>query len=227
MQQIITILSILILFASLGIADEQKKADRTVTLKYIEAGTAYETLKESFPEITEIVRRIQIDKNSLTIKPSHAKAAALRTKLAELDKRPKQILLSVVVAETTMGGHDGAAKDKILSRPSVFALEGKPTEIPYLGIGGEIVRLIVTASSIPASSDAGPKQIRLRSQMSLKASAPSNQPAKERVWIDYLLDKVPMEIIQYAANGKLRKITISARCVTPKPEPASEEKNSK
>lgn len=215
MKKITPALSLLALLTLTSFAADEKKASRTVALKYMEATTAYEKLKESFPEITEIVRRIQIDKNSMTLKPSHARADELRKKLAEIDKRPKQILLSAVISEAVFNASDGTMIDKVISRPTVFTLEGKPAVIGF-DEHNKAMSLTVTASSLPAAGDGEPKQILLRSVMSLKPAGSADKPAKERVWVDYLHEKIPMEIIQYSENGKLRKITIRAQSVAAK-----------
>lgn len=213
MNKIISLSALLIVLATAGLADEAKKAERVVTLQYMAATTAYEALKQSFPEMAEIVRRIQIEKNALIITPAHPKTGALRKKLAEMDKPPAQVLLSFVLSETVVNPQDGSTKDKILSRPTLFTLEGKTTEIAF-GQIANLIQLTVTASSSPAVGGDSPKTILLRSSMSLKTA--DNQTAKKREWVDYLFDKNPIEIMQYAENGKLRKITVSARCVSAK-----------
>ncbi len=87
-----------------------------IPLSYLEATEAYQALKNHYSEIADRVTSLQIDKNSVSIHRDHPKASVYLKAIGELDQRPQQILLSVVVTEVTKS----TGKERVLSRPTVF-----------------------------------------------------------------------------------------------------------
>ena len=121
-----------------------KKPTEDVAVQYVEVTNAYQALKSTFPEIADIVRSIQIDKNSLTLNLGHAKIDEVRKLLAKIDVRPSQIYLEAVVSEIAK---DGA--EKILSLPTAYTREGQPMDIVLPLDNGKKMKVSVKASALP------------------------------------------------------------------------------
>lgn len=130
-----------------GFAADPKIAAEDISISYVEATDAYQALKNDYPEIAEIVRSIQIDKNSVSINGDHPKAAAFRKSLAQLDLPPKSVLLQMVVTEVTKS----TGKERIVSRPSLFTLERQPATITVPSSSADTeMKITITSRSIPA-----------------------------------------------------------------------------
>lgn len=147
MNRFTHIVSALLLIATTSRSADLKTGEEVVAFKYIEVTAAYQALKTSFPEISDLVRTIQIDQNSLTLNLAHAKSEEVRKKIAELDQRPKQIHISAEVAEIT-DGTAGASFEKVISRPSIYCHDGKPAEIVFSTHDGKKLKLTITATSL-------------------------------------------------------------------------------
>lgn len=70
-------------------ASAQKGAVKDIAISHLEATDAYQALKNEYPEIADIVRSIQTDKNSVSINRDHPKSAAFLKSLAQLDLPPR------------------------------------------------------------------------------------------------------------------------------------------
>ncbi|MDB6117053.1 MAG: hypothetical protein JWO08_834 [Verrucomicrobiaceae bacterium] len=125
----------------------------TVPLKYIDALMAYEKVKSSYPEISAVVTAIQIGKNTIVLDTSDPRAQEVRQRLTAIDIKPKSMVLSTTIVETDEAHAQNSTLDplvdKILSRPTAFVEEGKPTVIySKRGKDGKILKVIVIGRSI-------------------------------------------------------------------------------
>lgn len=129
-----------------GFAADQKIAVEDITISYLQATDAYQALKNDYPEIADIVRSIQIDKNSVSINGDHPKAAAFRKSLAQLDLPPKSVLLQMVVTEVTKS----TGNERVVSRPTLFTLERQPgtVTVPSSSADKEL-KITITSRSVP------------------------------------------------------------------------------
>jgi len=129
-----------------GFAADPKTAIENIAISYLEATDAYHTLKNDYPEIADIVRSIQIDKNSVSINGDHPKAAAFRKSLAQLDLPPKSVLLQMAVTEVTKS----TGKERVVSRPTLFTLERQPATVtvPSSSADKEL-KITITSRSVP------------------------------------------------------------------------------
>ncbi len=152
MKKIATLLLVLNLLSLSGFASAADSGPiQEIPLSYLEATEAYQSLKNAYPEIADIVTSLQIDKNSVSIHRDHPKAASFLKALAELDQRPQQVLLSVVVTEVTKS----TGKERVLSRPAVFTMDRKPATIslPSSSADKELnitITITITPRSIPS-----------------------------------------------------------------------------
>ena len=128
-------------------AAAQKGAVEDIAISHLEATDAYQALKNDYPEIADIVRSIQIDKNSVSINRDHPKSAAFLKSLAQLDLPPRQILIQLVVTEVTKS----TGMEKVVSRPTLFTLERQPGTIslPSSSEDKEL-KISITARSVPS-----------------------------------------------------------------------------
>lgn len=128
-------------------AAAQKGAVEDIAISHLEATDAYQALKNDYPEIADIVRSIQIDKNSVSINRDHPKSADFLKSLAQLDLPPRQILIQLVVTEVTKS----TGMEKVVSRPTLFALERQPGTIslPSSSEDKEL-KISITARSVPS-----------------------------------------------------------------------------
>lgn len=123
------------------------EATEEIAVSYLEATEAYRALKADYPEIAEIVRSIEIDKNSVTIRQGHPKIAEFKKSLAQLDRRPNQILLEAVVSEVSQS----TGKEEVLSRPTLFTLEGQPATISLPSSSDDKeLKITITSRSVPS-----------------------------------------------------------------------------
>ncbi len=122
MNKLACLLIILNLTLLSGFAADPKIAVGDIAISHLKATDAYHVLKNEYPEIADIVRSIQIDKNSVSINGDHPKTAAFRQSLAELDLSPKYIVLDAVITEVTKS----TGKVRVVSRPTLYTLEHKP-----------------------------------------------------------------------------------------------------
>ena len=144
MSPLIRILTASLILAAACQAEEATQPAVSVKVQYLEASEAYQQLKAAFPDLGKIVKDIQIDQNTLTLNSGHAKYAEVRKKLAELDVRPTQLLLDMVVTEI---GKDGT--EKVLGRPSIVMLEGGTCEV-FQGLDqGRKLKFNIRASTKP------------------------------------------------------------------------------
>ena len=114
-----------------------------IRLNYVEATAAYELLSDVFPDVASTVTGIRIDTNALTLKLNSPKVAEVRKLIAKMDVRPKQIYLQTVITEIDPNG-----KEKVISRPIVYTLEGKPAEVLVSDHNGRKLKLTITATSV-------------------------------------------------------------------------------
>ena len=128
-------------------AAAQKGAVEDIAISHLEATDAYQALKNDYPEIADIVRSIQIEKNSVSINRDHPKSAAFLKSLAQLDLPPRQILIQLVVTEVTKS----TGMEKVVSRPTLFTLERQPGTIslPSSSEDKEL-KISITARSVPS-----------------------------------------------------------------------------
>lgn len=123
------------------------EATEEIAVSYMEVTEAYRALQADYPEIAAIVRSIEIDKNSMTIQQGHPKNAEFKKSLAQLDRRPNQILLEAVVSEVSQS----TGKEKVLSRPSVLTLEGQPAAISLPSSSDDKeLKISITSRSVPS-----------------------------------------------------------------------------
>ena len=146
MNKLACLLTTLHLTLLSGLAADPTTGVEDIAISYLEAADAYQSLKNDYPEIADIVTSIQIDKNSVSINGDHPKAAAFRKSLAQLDLPPKQMLLQLVVTEVTKS----TGKEKIVSRPSLLTLEHQPAAItlPSSSADKEL-KITITSRSVP------------------------------------------------------------------------------
>ena len=191
-----------------GYAIDSKKPSESVPLKFMEVTDAYQVLKDSFPDIANVVRSIQIDKNTLTLDLTHVKAAAVLEKLAEIDVRPKQIYISAEVTELPLNPDGESKEPRVIARPSIYCQEDKPATLLF-GSKSKACKLTITATSLADSGQIGSNRIILRSVVSDVTSGASAEKEMFHL-VDYALDGVPIEITQRLDNGKLQKVTVTA-----------------
>ena len=146
MSKIACLLITLNLTVLSGFAADPKRAAEDIALSYLEAADAYQALKNDYPEIADIVRSIQIDKNSVSIHGDHPKAAAFRKSLVQLDLPPKSVLLQILVTEVTKS----TGKERVVSRPTVLTLERQPATVtvPSSSTDQEL-KITITSRSVP------------------------------------------------------------------------------
>ncbi len=124
-----------------------KEATEEIAVSFMEVTEAYRALKADYPEIAAIVRSIEIDKNAMTIQQGHPKLAEFKKSLAELDRRPNQILLEAVVSEVSQS----TGKERDLSRPTVLTLEGQPAAISLPSSSDDQeLKVTITSRSVPS-----------------------------------------------------------------------------
>jgi type II secretory pathway component GspD/PulD (secretin) len=145
MKKLTCLLVALNLIMLSGFAAAENGALEEITLSHLEATDAYQTLKNDFPELADIVRSIQIDKNSISINRDHPKAAAFRKSLAQLDLEPKHILLQIKVTEV----NESTGTERVVSRPSLFTLERQPATISVPSSNGKEMKITIIARSVP------------------------------------------------------------------------------
>lgn len=148
MSTLIRILIASLIMATACKADEVKPCTVSVAVQYLEVADAYQRLKFTFPQIGDIVRSIQIDKNTLTLNQDHAKFDEVRQKLAQIDVIPTQIRLSMVVTEKKKDG-----TERIVSRSTHTVLEGQPSNLS-LGLDqGKELKVTISPSVLANAAD--------------------------------------------------------------------------
>jgi glucose/arabinose dehydrogenase len=115
-----------------------------IAIKNIDAATAFQSLRASFPDASGVVTAIKLDSNSLTVIADHPKAAELRKRLAEMDVRPKQIMIEAVITEV-----DADGSEKVICRPALCLVDGIPGEIALGENGKKHLKLKITPTSVP------------------------------------------------------------------------------
>ncbi len=113
-----------------------------IAIKNIDAATAFQSLRASFPDASGVVTAIKLDSNSLTVIADHPKAAELRKRLAEMDVRPKQIMIEAVITEVDADGSEFVTRSV---RTCLCLVDGIPVEIPM----GKDLKLKITPTSVP------------------------------------------------------------------------------
>lgn len=140
--QIATLIALVTIAAMVQGATPSTTED--VVIKYIDAATAFQSLRVSFPDASAAVTAIRLDSNSLTVAAGHPKAAELKRKLAEIDVRPRQIYVQAVITEV-----DADGTEKVISRPSLYMLDGQSGEISVGEHGQKQLKLKITPTSVP------------------------------------------------------------------------------
>ena len=144
MNPLIRILTVSLILAATCKADEAEHSTVSVPVKYIEVTEAYQRLRASFPDIGKIVKDIHIDKSTFTLQTDHAKYAEFRQMLTQMDVRPTQVLLDMVITEIKKDG-----TERVVRRPTCTTLEGQPCDIFYTLDQGKKLKFTVRSSSKP------------------------------------------------------------------------------
>lgn len=143
MNTLLRIFLLVLLTHQVSPAAEPVTKTEEFSIKYLDVTTAYDLLRTKFPEAPAIARTIEIDKNSLFLNASDSRIEQARAYLASIDIRPSRTVLQMVVSES-----DAAGNEKIISRPTVYAIDGKPAEITWGEKDGTKTKLTITARTV-------------------------------------------------------------------------------
>lgn len=123
-------------------ADETKPADE-VTIQYALASDVFVALQKTFPEIENVVKVIDLRRNCLVLDRDHPDATKIREAIKAIDKRPRQIRLESAV---TLIAPDG--REKVLTKPTMYTVEGRTVEIWVGEYDGAKLKLTVTPAVV-------------------------------------------------------------------------------
>ena len=113
-----------------------------IELRYISAVDFHEMLSEASPEIAREIEKIDIKGNALELAEESRSLLELLKLVESLDQRPTQVQLSCTITEA---GKDGDSR--IVSRPTIYVLAGKPATISFGNYEIEIIPEIVPTDS--------------------------------------------------------------------------------
>lgn len=123
-------------------ADETKPADE-VQIQYFLATVVFDALREEFPEIDDIVKIIDFERNCFVLNMGHPDAAKVRETIKAIDKRPQPIRLESVFSIVSADG-----REKVLTRPTLFTVEGRTVDFWLGEYDGVKLKLTVTPTLV-------------------------------------------------------------------------------
>lgn len=114
-----------------------------VPIQYLDVIDAFQALQAKFPDIKEVVTAMRLDSNTLTLLSTHQLTGPVKKLLAEIDVRPKHVVVNAVISEVTADG-----EERVISRPTIHALDGAASDIAFQARDGKQFKVKVTARSV-------------------------------------------------------------------------------
>ncbi|RBP47678.1 hypothetical protein DES53_101476 [Roseimicrobium gellanilyticum] len=123
------LLALVIASVAVSKAVEPDDSWHEVKIRHLDATDVAQALVKESEDLAEALVRIDVRRNSILLDAESPSFGAAAKKLADLDQPPKLVIYKMEITE--MVTRNDKTKERIVFRPTIHAMEGKPAEVTH------------------------------------------------------------------------------------------------